>query len=149
MSLSSMVVILVPITIYSDRILILLRAQRAIVWLRVKGPDKQIQIGVMQMLSVKILIAVYFSHLTFFSYKNLTLCIESLILLEYHKKVELCAYIKESNGYKEIVIDFTVHDSDPGRPGRPGRLVSKKREVNICASFSSGLTFVALSRSRH
>ena len=46
------------------------------------------------MLSVKILIAVYFLHLPFFSYKNLSLCRESLMLLEYHKK---------------IVIDFTVH----------------------------------------
>jgi hypothetical protein len=54
--------------------------------LRVRGPDKQIQNDVTQMLSVKFLIAVYLLHLTILSYKNLRLCRESMMLLEYHKK---------------------------------------------------------------
>src|ERR1700676_1788425 len=41
----------------------------------------------MQMLSVKILIAVYLSHISVFSYKNSRLCRESLMLLEYHQKI--------------------------------------------------------------
>ena len=68
------------------------------------------------MLSVKILIAVYFSHLLVISYKDLGMCRESLILLEYHKKLELSVYIKGSEGYK-VVIDFPVHD--PERISRP------------------------------
>ena len=39
-----------------------------------------------KILSVNFLIAVYFSHLPDFAYKNLRLCGESLILLEYHPK---------------------------------------------------------------
>ena len=41
------------------------------------------------LLSVNILIAVYFSHLPVFSYKNLRLCKESLILLESYQKKKL------------------------------------------------------------
>jgi hypothetical protein len=52
----------------------------------------------MLLVSVKILIAVYLSHLHIFSYKNLRLCRESMILLECHKKLELCVYIKEFKG---------------------------------------------------
>jgi hypothetical protein len=53
--------------------------------IRVKGLDKQIQI-VFAKIS-RFLIALYFSHLSVFSYKNLTLCRESLMFLEYSKKV--------------------------------------------------------------
>jgi hypothetical protein len=49
--------------------------------LRVKGPDKQIQIVFSK--NRRFLIALYFSHLSIFSYKNLTLCRESLMFLEY------------------------------------------------------------------
>jgi hypothetical protein len=48
------------------------------------GPDKQIQI-VFTKIS-RFLIALYVSHLSVFSYKNLTLCRESLMFLEYPKK---------------------------------------------------------------
>jgi hypothetical protein len=59
---------------------------------RVKGPDKQIQ-SVAQQLSVKFLIIIYLSHLPVISCKNLRLCRESLMLLEYHKKIgTLCLY---------------------------------------------------------
>ena len=51
-----------------------------------EGPDKQIQIGVAQILSENFLIAVYFSHLPVFSYKNLNFCREFLMLFEYHQK---------------------------------------------------------------
>jgi hypothetical protein len=51
------------------------------------------------MLLMKILIAVYFSHPPFFSYKNLRLYRESSMLPEYHK-------------------EFTVHDLDPSAPGK-------------------------------
>jgi hypothetical protein len=61
------------------------------------------------MLSVKILIAVYFSHLLVFSHKTLGLCRESLILLEYHKKKKNFL----SEGYK-VVIDFLVQNGSVG-----------------------------------
>ena len=54
-----------------------------------KGPDKQIQTVFTQMVTVKILIVISLSHLPFFSYKNLRLCRESLMLLEYHKKATI------------------------------------------------------------
>jgi hypothetical protein len=59
-----------------------------------KGLDKQIQIVATQMLSVKILIAVYLSHLPVFPYKNLRLYREYMMLLEYHQKFGiLCPYL--------------------------------------------------------
>ena len=57
-------------------------------WLRVKGPDK-----ISTKMSKNFLIAIYFSHLPVFSYKNLRLCKESLMLLEYHQKIgTFCLY---------------------------------------------------------
>jgi hypothetical protein len=62
---------------------LLLQAQRSNVeW--VKGPGKQIQIVFTKI--CRFLIALYFSRLSVFSYKTLTLCRESLIFLEYPKK---------------------------------------------------------------
>ena len=55
----------------------------------------------MHMFSVNILLAVYFSHLWVFSHKNLGLCRELLMLLDYYKKkLELLVYIKVSKGNK-------------------------------------------------
>ena len=66
-----------------------------------------------KILSVNFLITVYFSHLPVFAYKNLRLCGESLILLEYHlKKLELSVYIKDSKGYLSIYI-LTSLCTDP------------------------------------
>jgi hypothetical protein len=66
---------------YSSEWLLLLRAQRSIHRLREKGPDKQIQIVFAK--NRRFLIALYFSHPSVFSYKNLTLCRESFMFLEY------------------------------------------------------------------
>ncbi len=63
------------------------------------------------MLSENLLIAIYISHFPVFSYKNLRLGGESLMLLEYHKKWELSGYIKESKGYKKIMFDFPLDGS--------------------------------------
>jgi hypothetical protein len=52
--------------------------------LRVKGPDKQIQILHSQTLSEKSFIAIYLFPLPVFSYKNLGLFEEYLMPLEYH-----------------------------------------------------------------
>jgi hypothetical protein len=58
-----------------------------------EGPGQTNTNCCLKMLSVNFLIAIYFSHLLVFSYKNLRLCRESLILLEYHKKIgTLCLY---------------------------------------------------------
>jgi hypothetical protein len=65
-----------------------LRAQRSIHRLRVKGPDKQVQIVFAK--NRRFLIALYFSHLSVFSYENLTLCKEPFIFLEYPKNFEAC-----------------------------------------------------------
>jgi hypothetical protein len=91
---------------------LLLRASN---WLRgeaVKVPDKQIQLFRAKMLAVNFLIAVYFSHLAFFSYKNLILCRESLMLLEYHKKIWNFVSISKNLTDIKMVIDFAVHGAD-------------------------------------
>jgi len=56
-------------------------------WLRVEGPDKQIQIVAAQMLSVNFLHATYPCYFAVFSHKNLRLSRESLVLYKYHKIV--------------------------------------------------------------
>ena len=54
-------------------------------------------------------------------------------------------FVKESNGYKKIVIDFMVQWTDLSAR----QIGEKTRGVQyICASFSSGRTFVALSRAK-
>jgi hypothetical protein len=67
----------------------------------VKGPDKQIQIVFAK--NRRFLIALYFSHLFVFSYKNLTLCRESLMFLEYPKKnSKLSVHSEASKRYKIV-----------------------------------------------
>ena len=60
-----------------------------------EGPDKQVQNEFARMLSVNIVIPVYFLHLLMFNYKNLGLCRKSLMLLEYWKRYwELSLYCR-------------------------------------------------------
>ena len=63
------------------------------------GPqDKQTKKFCTQMLSANFLVAVYFSYLLVFSYYNLRLCMESLILLEYPKKWNFLSVLDGSVG---------------------------------------------------
>ena len=71
-------------------------------------------------MSKNFLIAVYFSHdLPVLSYKNLRLCRESLMILEYHQNIwnYISVYNKESKRYKIFGVDLVRDASDCGSVG--------------------------------